>query len=145
VTTLLLRNRFWWTLFVLWFALLFWLSSTVPRFPEGTPQGSDKVLHFLFFGFGGGLLGGALLCGKRPPGDGLVFVLIAGGIGLTGVFDEFHQSFTPGRMGNSIGDMLADLAGGIAAGLGCPPLFRWLRSHLSSTTTTTTTEDLPES
>jgi VanZ family protein len=30
---------------------------------------------------------------------------------LFGVADEFHQSFVPGRQGNDLGDMTADLIG----------------------------------
>jgi VanZ family protein len=39
------------------------------------------------------------------------WAIIAGA--LYGVSDEFHQTFTPGRSGNDLGDMSADAVGAI--------------------------------
>ena len=35
-------------------------------------------------------------------------------IGLIGGLDEWHQSFTPGRSGNDLSDLLADVLGAAA-------------------------------
>lgn len=38
-------------------------------------------------------------------------------IGIVGILDEYHQSFTPGRSGNDPYDWLADVVGGMVGAL----------------------------
>lgn len=113
--------------FGLWLAALWWLSSRTHDAPAGLgfPH-LDKVVHFGWFFGGAGLLAAALH-GLRPgiaARASIIFVTLA--LGLVGVLDEFHQSFTAGRDGNDPGDLLADLLGAFAGACVfrmCRPLF----------------------
>lgn len=45
--------------------------------------------------------------------------------GLVGIIDEYHQTFTPGRTGNDLGDWIADILGSIAGASYC--YYMWKR------------------
>jgi VanZ family protein len=111
------RNpRFWLAGFLLWFGVLWVLSSfRVPS--EGVPPipHLDKIVHFGYFFGGSGLLCAWLFrrSPERPDWAKLIATAVLV-IALVGALDEFHQSFTPGRSGNDPGDWLADLLGAIA-------------------------------
>jgi VanZ family protein len=88
--------NFWLASFLLWFGVLWGLSSF--RIPsEGLPliPNFDKIVHFGYF-FGGSGLISAWLYRRSPEnpnwwkiiGTAVLIVAIVGGI------DEFHQSFT---------------------------------------------------
>jgi VanZ family protein len=119
------RPTFWWTSFAAWFLLLFGLSS-MSGGPHIAPPFmiSDKIAHACYFTAGSAAF--ALALGLALAGDIsisktrlLVACLLMAA--LVGVFDEWHQSHTPGRDGNSWGDWIADVLGG---GLGfCLALF----------------------
>lgn len=109
----------WLTGFVVWFSALWWLSSGVPEFPSPLQfRASDKLLHFGYF-FGGAGLISAFLYRLNPtkPRWGRIFVISVAAAGLTGVLDEWHQSFVPGRSGNDPGDIAADLLGAACGAL----------------------------
>lgn len=110
------NSNFWLAAFLLWFGVLWGLSSFripsegVPLFPH-----FDKVVHFGYFFGGSGLLCAWLF--RRSPERTDWVKLIATAIiviTLIGALDEFHQSFTPGRSGNDPFDWLADLLGAAA-------------------------------
>lgn len=75
----------------------------------------DKIAHFGYFFGGGGLLAAFLGLRQRVPAPHGSFrnvfwlVVLVGCV--VGRLDEYHQSFTPGRTGNDIGDWLADILG----------------------------------
>lgn len=102
-------------LFLLWFLLLWHLSSKpLPDFvePELFPH-FDKVLHAGWF-MGGGLL---YCAGVFFAGFGFRFCALTCPLllGLIGWLDEYHQSFVPGRAGNSFLDWSADVLGSFLA------------------------------
>ena len=97
---------------ILWFALIFVLSSQ-PSLPS-PGQISDKQAHAFTYG----VLAVLCLMGltgwrwRRVAGASLLgaFVIAV----LYGVSDEFHQSFVPGRTPD-VADVLADAAGAALA------------------------------
>jgi VanZ family protein len=108
-------------LFVGWFILLWILSSGHPslKHTDQLPH-FDKIAHFIYFYIGGVLL--AMAIGLKWHGlsrIGLFFtaVLICS---LIGRLDEYHQGFVPGRIGNDVGDWLADTLGALC---GCISIF----------------------
>lgn len=107
--------RFWLACFLLWFGVL-WLLSSSTLAGEYTPtiENFDKVEHFGFYFGGSGLLCAWLfrLNPERPNWKMLISIAIIV-IGLVGWLDEYHQTFTPGRSGNDPHDWLADFAGAV--------------------------------
>jgi VanZ family protein len=91
---------------ILYAALITYLSSkTGSDLPHYEWMKYDKVLHALEYS---GL--GFLFC--RALGAFRYRIPVAAAMGLAfGVLDEFHQTFVPGRQGNDLGDMTADLVG----------------------------------
>lgn len=118
----------WFTAFLVWFTILWWLSSGVPDVPEGLKfRASDKVLHFGYFFGGAGLLSAAIF--RLRPGlhasTRMLIVIIV--VTMVGAIDEIHQSYIPGRSGNDAGDLIADFVGAIVGAL----LFQRVRSILA--------------
>ncbi len=99
-----------------WAVALFVLSSRstaggMPAIPH-----FDKVVHFTYFAAGSLCLGRLLrLLAPHWRARAIILTCVAFAA-LVGVLDEFHQSFTPGRSGNDIGDMIADTLGGLCGG-----------------------------
>ncbi len=105
--------------FIVWFAVLWLLSSSTGHQTYLPPADHlDKLAHFGYFFGGGGLLCAFLyrLRSERPRWRCIIFltVLILAGIGA---LDEWHQSFTPGRSGNDPYDWLADFLGATTGAL----------------------------
>jgi VanZ family protein len=107
-------------LFVVWGITLWCLSASnpVPKNGPDIPH-LDKVAHFLYFSAGGALLA---TCGlvlwpvlKRYRGLFFCAVVLIGAV--LGRLDEYHQTFTPGRSGNDMGDWAADILGCGAGGI----------------------------
>ena len=107
----------WWAGVAVWAVALFVLSggSAPPSGPEFPFK--DKLAHCLYFSGGAfcfvlGLSAGpgVRLTLLRAMTWGFVFAAVCGGL------DEWHQSFTPGRVGNDPGDWLADVACGLLGG-----------------------------
>ncbi|MES2708920.1 MAG: VanZ family protein [Verrucomicrobiota bacterium] len=141
----LLKPRFWAGVWGVWFLILFTLSSMSHPGPVIDVDNIDKVEHALFFAFGGAALAlsrilkdgavGADGDGKARAGElqsagrnlkwTALLVLVVGA--AVGWFDEWHQSFTPGRSGLDIYDWLADITGSLLA----VPLALVIRSLLS--------------
>jgi VanZ family protein len=84
-------------------AFLFWSSSQSNMKisqANSVDRPTRKIVHFIIYG---------ALCASlyRATGSLLLSVLLSG---LYGVFDEYHQLFTPLRSGK-MSDVLIDLAG----------------------------------
>ncbi|MFT5882377.1 MAG: VanZ family protein [Crocinitomicaceae bacterium] len=106
------RPNAWIIAWVLWFITLCFLSSgsTAPQDIPKIPH-LDKIAHFGFFFGGAGLLSAWLRHRfqkfNAPQCIGITTILGS----IVGVIDEYHQTFTPGRSGNDIGDWTADTLG----------------------------------
>lgn len=122
------RSRFWFAAFVVWFVVLWFLSSSPPPSPPGPkiPQ-IDKVLHFGYYFGGAGILSAALFLLRRDPrlGWDVIHLLTLFLLTTTGAIDEWHQSWYPFRSGNDAIDLAADFFGAFTGTL----LFRRF-SHL---------------
>ena len=108
---------FWRVLVFLWFGVLFWLSSQTHLPSPASFEGVDKLEHAIFFSAGGM----CFLLSLRLAGHAratavaiLASVLFCGAIGG---FDEWHQTYTPGRSGGDVWDWTADLCGGFIGAL----------------------------
>lgn len=111
--------KFWLGGFLLWFGVLWMLSSgTHPNMPEPPIADFDKIAHFGYF-FGGAGLFSAWLFRRNPetPNWRAILVITVIVISLAGWVDEVHQSFVPGRSGNNFPDWIADFLGAIAGAL----------------------------
>jgi VanZ family protein len=107
--------RFWLGCFLLWFGVLWILSSSAYVGKIVPPINNfDKVEHFGFFFGGTGLLCAWLFCRQpeKPDWKSLIITAIVV-IGVVGMIDEYHQTFTPGRSGNDPYDWMADISGAI--------------------------------
>lgn len=105
----------WWCSWVAWFVVLFVLSS-FSGYPGPTPpmEFSDKFLHAAYFACGSAIFYIALGFGRKPVrSNSLLLIACVGMAAAVGAFDEWHQSFTPGRSGNDLGDWIADIVGGV--------------------------------
>jgi VanZ family protein len=114
---MLKANWIYWLPPIAWMILLFVLSSL--SFESHTPSlpNEDKVFHAGLFGMLSILLFLAFSYERGVPVIKAAFlsVLITAAYAA---FDEFHQSFTPGRMPDIL-DWLADIAGGSFVFLAC--------------------------
>lgn len=110
------RPVFWLTALLVWFGVLWILSSdTHPNFPTPPIDDFDKVEHFGYFFGGAGLLSAYLFSLRTSTAQWRVIIpctIIL--IGLIGRLDEYHQGFVPGRSGNDNFDWLADCIGATA-------------------------------
>ncbi len=112
IPRLLRSSTPWYSLAVAWFVLLYVLSSRSHVGPVfGFPH-QDKVLHAIYYTAGSLCLFFAMWYRRR--GATLFLASLAGVLfcAAVGAFDEWHQSFTPGRSGNDLWDWLADVTGG---------------------------------
>jgi len=94
-----------------WMGMVTWFSDQ-PGSKVHVQPPLDKVIHCCVFGVLAFLL--ALGAGPRWKWHGAWMAALA--VSSFGILDEFHQSFSPGRS-VSLGDWLADTAGGIGASL----------------------------
>jgi VanZ family protein len=98
-----------------WMAAIYLLSSSPDLPGPSLIEGQDKLFHLLFFA----LLGGFFSCSFKPSNKRVPFtrvLLITLLVAAYGGFDEVHQMHVPGRDA-SIGDLVADVAGGFLAAL----------------------------
>jgi VanZ family protein len=98
---------------ILWFIVIFFLSSFPPSvFPTLSIPYSDKLVHICIFFILCALVDRALLHQNKFPRltNFHIFVALAVVI-LYGLFDEFHQSYIPGRS-TDLFDATADAIGG---------------------------------
>jgi VanZ family protein len=109
-----------WLLVVLFAALIF-TGSSIPGTdidPKFTVH--DKIIHATEYATFAFLLARAF--GARR----WWWAIVAGA--LFGVSDEFHQTFTPFRSGNYLGDMTADFIGSAIGATAWMLLLRWRRA-----------------
>ncbi len=118
----------WWLGVVIWGGVLFTLSSRsdLPPGPEIPYQ--DKIIHFLYFSGGGFCFVLALFSRQAAVKSRLAWWLTGTAFGLVvGALDEYHQTFTPGRSGNDLGDLTADFLGTGAGALLAWAILAWVR------------------
>jgi VanZ family protein len=119
-------NRFWFVAFVVWFSVLWFLSSgPMPSPPGPEIPHIDKVMHFGYYFGGAGILSAALFLHRRNPrlGWDVIHLVTIALVTATGVLDEWHQSWYEFRSGNDSADLAADFFGALAGTL----VFRRLR------------------
>ncbi|MEO1857969.1 MAG: VanZ family protein [Rubritalea sp.] len=97
--------------------LSLWFLSAGTQGAENTPDipHLDKVAHFGYFFGGGGLLCGWLRHQFSQLSALRCITITTLVCSLVGIMDEYHQTFTPGRLGNDFGDWLADTLGSLSA------------------------------
>lgn len=121
--------KFWLAAFLLWFVVLWVMSSFAVVGPETPPIAHfDKVAHFGFFFGGSGLLT-SFLYRYNPdrPNWKLIFIVVVGVLAAVGALDEWHQSHVPGRSGNDSADWLADLLGALVGACAFKAIHRRLK------------------
>ena len=73
---------------------------------------------------------------KNPPSymsfGWLSMIIVA----MLGAFDEWYQSFSPGRSGNDLGDWIADCSGGIVGYLIIRFVYHYAQQRVSQHLTT---------
>ena len=99
----------WLAALLLWFGVL-WSLSSLPgsEQPQLFPH-LDKLLHFTYF-FGGGILAAGWLHAIRPEWKRIVPAAVTL-LAVLAFIDEWHQCYTPGRSGADPWDWLADFLG----------------------------------
>jgi VanZ family protein len=116
----------WRFLVLVWFGTLFWLSSQSNLPSPAKFEGVDKFEHTIFFAAGGMcFLLGLRLAGfaKTTQTAILLTMLFCAGVGG---FDEWHQTYTPGRSGGDVWDWSADTLGGFIGAVLALIAERWL-------------------
>ena len=113
------RSQPWFVFFVVWFTVLWFLSSGPLPGPKGPGiPFLDKVLHFGYFFGGAGLLTAALYLRKpENPRWDVIHLTVITVLTAVGALDEWHQSWYPFRSGNDAGDLAADFFGALAGTL----------------------------
>lgn len=121
------RPKAWIIAWVAWFITLWWLSSGTPA-PKDLPKipHLDKIAHFGFFFGGAGLLCAWLRHSFVNKVSAFHCVWITTLVGaIVGIIDEHHQSYTPGRTGNDLGDWIADVSGSFVGALVMIWVLKW--------------------
>ena len=114
------RSATWFASFVVWFAVLWFLSSgPLPGPPILWFPHLDKILHFGYYFGGAGLLSCALFLLRSSPrlGWDVIHLVVIVTITTTGLLDEWHQSLDEFRSGNDAADLAADFFGAVAGTL----------------------------
>lgn len=103
---------------LVWFGVLWVLSSRPGSVQPALFPHFDKLLHFSYF-FGGGFLTAGWISCLQPARAKWRKIVITATIAMAfaGISDEWHQLHTPGRSGGDPWDWLADLLGGAAGAL----------------------------
>ena len=115
--TLLLKRKSLVVAFFLWASLLYFLSSQskLNSGPEIHLPHLDKIAHFTYFALGSVFV--TLWCRATFNTRALSLILPVTLLGIIGMLDEYHQSFVPGRNGNDLGDLIADILGAAAGAI----------------------------
>jgi len=104
-----------WTGLIIWFVVLFTASAQASVLPPMFFTVQHEFEHAGYFAAGG--LCFYLALRAQTPGISALRLAIATVLfcSLIGMFDEWHQTFTPGRSGNDVWDWTADTTGGFIA------------------------------
>ncbi len=117
----------WRFLVVLWFGTLYWLSSQTHLPSPASFEGVDKLEHATFFAIGGMCFLLSLRLAGLAKATAIAILASVLFCGAIGGFDEWHQTYTPGRSGGDVWDWTADLCGGFIGALLAFVAERWLR------------------
>jgi VanZ family protein len=109
-------STLWVILAIIWFGILFYFSSRSHVDTGISFSNQDKVLHATYYTAGSLCIFFAMW--YRQRGASLFLASLAAVLfcAAVGAFDEYHQTFTPGRSGNDPWDWLADITGGFLGG-----------------------------
>jgi len=102
----------WSALVSMWAAVLWWLSSQSKLPSPAKFEGIDKIEHTLYFAAGGMCFLLSLRTAGFARKTTSAILLTALFCAITGLLDEWHQTFTPGRSGGDVWDWAADTLGG---------------------------------
>lgn len=102
----------WRVLVLLWFGTLYWLSSQSHLPSPAKFEGVDKLEHAVFFSAGGMCFVLSLRLAGRAGATAMAILASVLFCGAIGGFDEWHQTYTPGRSGGDVWDWTADVFGG---------------------------------
>jgi len=128
ILRLLSRPVFWFVAYICWFGLLYFLSEQSSDGPgRAIFYQADKVAHAVYFAGGATGLGLGILLWRPRVSRLILFLVLIAMAFLVGCFDEWHQSMTPGRDGNSAGDVAADVFGGVLGFFLCQLLLGFAR------------------
>ncbi len=121
---------FWLIAWFAWYAVLWYLSSGNPDINSGPKiPHFDKVVHFGYFMIGGFCLANFLTL-KNTLSWKHIFIIVVLAGSILGAIDEYHQSFTPGRNGNDVGDWSADTLGTLAGCYYCFCMWRRIKKTI---------------
>lgn len=116
IASLIRRPTSWLIALFLWTIILFISSSFAPELPEvglKIPH-SDKAMHFAYFLIGAFIFTTYILLNTGlHTSKQIRFLIPIVILAIIGLLDEYHQTFTPGRLGNDPFDLLANLVGTI--------------------------------
>jgi VanZ family protein len=121
--------------FIAWFVTLFALSSIPGNAePEKSIIFADKIAHAIYFTVGSAAFMMTMAQSSSYSYSRLkLFIYCIIMAASVGVYDEWHQTFTENRDGNSPGDILANLTGGALGYLvGLRLIHRKIYQHSSS-------------
>ena len=101
--------------FIAWFVTLFGLSSIPGNAePEKSFIFADKIAHAIYFTLGSAAFMMTMAQSSPDRCSRLKLFIYCIIMALSiGIYDEWHQTFTENRDGNSLGDILANLTGGV--------------------------------
>jgi VanZ family protein len=116
----------WRVLVFLWFGVLFWLSSQTHLPSPASFEGVDKLEHAIFFSAGGMCFLLSLRLAGRARATAVAILASVLFCGAVGGFDEWHQTYTPGRSGGDVWDWTADLCGGFIGAFLALWVQKWL-------------------
>ena len=124
------NHLFWIFVWIVWFSFLWFMSSRNPEIKDAPDiPHLDKIVHFCYFMAGGFCFANFLFLKKAPPKNWKRIILITALVGaIVGAVDEYHQTMTLGRTGNSTGDWIADTLGALAGAYYCFFMWKRLRS-----------------
>jgi VanZ family protein len=123
----------WFALVIFWAVVLYWLSEQSSLPTSESFEGIDKLQHAVYFAAGGAcfLLGLRLAGFVRKTSAAVILTVLF--CSVVGGFDEWHQTFTPGRSGGDVWDWLADMTGGFIGAFIALRAENWLTSAGTTT------------
>ena len=124
----------WRVLVLLWFSVLFLLSAQSSLPSPVSFEGVDKLEHMIYFAGGGMCFLLSLRLAGFAKATGTAILTAVAFCAIIGGFDEWHQTYTPGRSGGDIWDWTADTLGGFFGAVFALIAERWLLTSAETTT-----------